>query len=218
VFRLLAITPPEGPVDPGCVGAWLGAGIRASEVAVLLRRPGRDAATILADLALHPVREACAQAGITVLLGCSPGDVPAALPAGLSGVQLRGDPGAREVEEARARLGPSRRIGRSIHALPGPATVDFSVAGPVFAPRTTRAGAPKKPLESGMLRAIARALPEPVFALGGIDGARARACLREGAFGVAGIFAFFGAPARVGETARDLTSALRDAGVSPDRS
>ena len=72
-FRLLAITPPTGMVDPAVVEAWAGA--RSVGLAVLLREPGTKPDDLVNDgHRLAPLRRACADAGVPCLLSV---DAPA---------------------------------------------------------------------------------------------------------------------------------------------
>jgi thiamine-phosphate pyrophosphorylase len=113
---------------------------------------------------------------------------------GLAGIVLGGDPEPRVVAAARDALGAAGWLGRSVHGAPGRAMEGapptFHVFAPVFVPRTDpgtkRAGG------LSQLAAWCGAGHGPVLALGGIDGARAAACLAAGAAGLAGISAFFG--------------------------
>jgi thiamine-phosphate pyrophosphorylase len=64
----------------------------------------------------------------------------------------------------------------------------FVVFGPVFAPRSKPAAAP--PLGLAALESAARLVRIPVFALGGVTAANARACMQAGAAGIAAISLF----------------------------
>lgn len=213
-FRLLAITPPAGAVDPGVVEAWREAG--AVGLAVLLREPGCGPAALVGDEhRLAPLRRACVRAGVPWLLSVDPERVAEVAPLlgrpGLAGVQLRGDPSAGAVEEARRWIGPERVLGRSCHGVPQPLgeRVSYSVLAPIFAPRT--AGPPparaKQAVGLEPLRAFA-AVQRRVFALGGITPANATACVRAGAFGLAAIRSFFGPPDQVADDVARLAHAL----------
>lgn len=223
-FRLLAIAPPSGPVDPAVVEAW-GAGADVG-VAVLLREPGCGPAALAGEEhRLGPLRRACERAGVPWLLSVDPprvAEVAALLGRpGLAGVQLRGDPGAAEVEAARRIVGPDLVVGRSCHGAPAPmgTLVGYSVLAPVFAPRTASPtpGPGKRAVGLGPLRALAAVEPR-VFALGGITPARAPACVRAGAFGLAAIRSFFGPPDEVADDVARLARVLRGPGPegSPD--
>jgi thiamine monophosphate synthase len=221
-FRLLAITPPAGPVDPAVVEAWRGAA--SVGLAVLLREPGTEPAALVGEgHRLAPLRRACTRAGVPWLLSVDPAHVPElgsvlATP-GLRGVQLRGDPSVESIEAARRVLGAERVLGRSCHGAPAPMgeRVEYSVLAPIFAPRTgtlgpTDAGtgrSGKQAVGLGPLRAFAAVEPH-VLALGGITAARAPACVRAGAFGLAAIRSFFGPPRQVADDVERLVRALTE--------
>jgi len=224
-FRLLAITPPTGPVDPGLVDAWRGAA--AVGLAVLLREPGCDPGVLVSEAhRLAPLRRACTRAQVPWLLSVDPerleGLERVRDVSGLAGVQLRGDPDLAAVEAAWAWLGPSRVLGRSCHGTPLPMgeRVSYSVLAPIFAPRTpSPAPGPGKPAVGlSPLRAFAAIQPR-VFALGGITPDTAPACVRAGAYGLAAIRSFFGPPDEVADDVARLVRALteppRDADPPP---
>lgn len=213
-FRLLAITPPAGPVDPALVEAWRG----AAEVGlgVLLREPGTlPAALVSEEHRLAPLRRACTRAGVPWLLSVDPAQLHALAPVlavpGLAGVQLRGDPEVAMVEAARRVLGPERVLGRSCHGTPVPMGegVDYSVLAPIFVPRTASPapGPGKQAVGLEPLRAFAAVEPR-VFALGGITPATARACVEAGAYGLAAIRSFFGPVHEVADDVARLARAL----------
>lgn len=215
-FRLLAITPPTGPVEPSMVEAWRDA--RTAGLAVLLREPGCEPAALVSDgHRLAPLRRACTRAGIPWLLSVDPTRLEElervlGVP-GLAGVQLRGDPSPAALEEARHRLGPHRVLGRSCHGSPRPMGdhVSYSVLAPIFAPRTASPtpGPGKQAVGLGPLRALAAVEPH-VFALGGITPERAPDCIRAGAFGLAAIRSFFGPPDEVADDVARLVRALTE--------
>jgi thiamine monophosphate synthase len=195
-FRLLAITPPAGPVPADSLEPWRGV---AGELAVLLREPGRPAAEILAeDGRLAPLRRRCRAAGVPMLLSVDLEDLAnlSTLPADLSGVQLRGDPDREARVAARGHLGRLRPahatwLGRSCHGAPQPGHehVDYTLFAPVFTPTTTQPGRPpgsKIPAGLAALAAWAAAPGACIFALGGVGRATAGACLAAGARGLAG--------------------------------
>ncbi|MCH9685536.1 MAG: thiamine phosphate synthase [Deltaproteobacteria bacterium] len=200
-FRLLAITPPTGAIDPATVAAWSGA--KSVGLAVLLRDPGTAIAELVAPAhRFAPLRRACADAGIPCLLSVPP-QVDASIGAvastpGIVGCQLRGDPTAAQLDTARAHLPAGHCVGRSCHGTPpalGP-RVDYSVLAPIFAPHTTSAGPAK--VAVGLEPLVALCARQPfVFALGGLTAARGEACLGAGAWGLAGIRSFFGVPGQV---------------------
>jgi len=98
------------------------------------------------------------------------------------------------VAEARALLGPDRLIGVSTHSpaeLAAAAGADFAVFGPLYDTPSKRAYGP--PLGLDGLRAARAAAPLPLFAIGGIDAARAADARAAGADGVAVIRAVLAA-------------------------
>lgn len=216
-FRLLAITPPTGPVPADSVEPWHGV---SSELAVLLREPGRRAAEILAnDGRLEPLRRRCHKVGVPLLLSVDLADLAGLveLPGDLAGVQLRGDPDLAALTAARAHLGRLRPagawLGRSCHGAPQPGHewVDYTLFAPVFAPTTAQPGRPigsKIPAGLAALAAWAAAPEARVFALGGVGPGTAAACLAAGARGLAGIGVFFGEPARVAQDVAALGEIL----------
>ena len=169
-FRLLAITPPTGPVPADMPERWLAAGAAAVDLAVLLREPGRAARELLAgDGRLAPLRRRCHARGIPTLLSLAPDelhDLPEL--ADIAGLHLRGDPDPEALArltdiaglhlrgdpdpEALTRLtapAPGLRDrpllrGRSCHGAPrGEHTrVDYTLFAPVFAPTTAQPGRP----------------------------------------------------------------------------
>ncbi len=222
-FRLLAITPPVGPVPADIVARWLGAG--ALDVALLLREPGTPAAEILAPHGrLAAIRSACVAHGIPVLLSIDASELGLPVPSDIAGLHLRGDPDLPLLTRAHERQPvPSDRyagpwLGRSCHGAPAPGNVlvDYTLFAPVFAPTTAQPGRPpgsKIPAGLAALRAWTRDPQAVVYALGGISPANAAACLAAGAHGLAGIGVFFGEP---GQVAQDV-AALREIVAASDR-
>lgn len=224
-FRLLAITPPSRPVDPGLVEAW-----RAAEtvgLAVLLREPGCEPAALVSnEHRLAPLRRACTRAGVPWLVSVDPGRLDGldervlGVP-GLAGIQLRGDPTLATVDEARRRLGPGLVIGRSCHGTPVPMgeRVSYSVLAPIFAPRTASptpgSGPGKQAVGLGPLRGFAAVEPR-VFALGGVGPREAPACIQAGAYGLAAIRSFFGPPDEVADDVARLVRALTEPSADAD--
>jgi len=221
-FRLLAITPPVGPVQEDSLVAWC-AGL--GELAVLLREPGRCASEILAhDGRLAALRRSCRDAGVPLLLSVDSAELAelAVLPGDLAGVQLRGDPDLRALAAARTQVGRLRPtgawLGRSCHGAPQPGheIVDYSLFAPVFAPTTDQPGRSRGSKAPAGLAALASWTAAPgawVMALGGVGPGTAAACLAAGARGLAGIGVFFGEPGRV---AQDV-AALRESLAAHDR-
>ena len=92
-FRLLAITPPTGPVPGDILLRWLTpARGEAPDLAVLLREPGRGPAELLASDRLADLRRRCREHGIPQLLSIDPGAPLPPLPPDIAGLHLRGDP------------------------------------------------------------------------------------------------------------------------------
>jgi thiamine-phosphate pyrophosphorylase len=92
------------------------------------------------------------------------------------------------IQEARRFLGPGAVVGVSAHdrneveravAL----GADYVTLSPIFASRSKPGYGPTVGLEE--LAAIAKALPIPIYALGGIDASNAARCRAAGAAGVA---------------------------------
>lgn len=214
-FSLLAITPPTGEPDPACVDAWLEAGARAAEIgiALLLRTPGAHPRDIYADPRLRRIRAACTAREVPMLISCAATDLDA-LPAGMTdlvGLQVRGDPTDADLARARWHSRRGAPLGRSVHgASPRPGDADYTVFAPVFEPATRQAEVEKKASGLDALAAWAKAVDEPVFALGGVTAERAPACLDAGARGIAGISAFFGRTGAVVETVSAFVAALHD--------
>lgn len=119
-------------------------------------------------------------------------DVALALDA--AGVHLAGH--SLSTAQARRILGPHKLIGVSTHhlqearqaALEG---ADFVVFGPVFATPSKLAYGPPQGLQ--LLASVARQVPIPVFAIGGIERANLPQVLVAGAYGAAFIRALLAA-------------------------
>ncbi|MCB9713551.1 MAG: thiamine phosphate synthase [Myxococcales bacterium] len=215
-FRLLAITPPVGAIEPGVVEAWAGA--NAVGLAVLLREPGTGPRALVDPRhRLAALRRACVEVGVPCLLSVDLAhlvELPAALGVpGVVGVQLRGDPDQAALEAARRVLGPGPRLGRSCHGVP-PAVgerASYSVFGPVFAPRTASPTPGPGKLAVGVAALAAFAARERhVFALGGVTPRSAAACVRAGAFGLASIRSFFGPRGEVTDNVARLLESLTE--------
>ncbi|HSK39517.1 MAG TPA: thiamine phosphate synthase [Arenibaculum sp.] len=113
------------------------------------------------------------------------GDPALAVAAGLRGVHLPagGDPAA-----ARRLLGPAALIGCSVHSpaeagTAAAAGADYVILGPVFPTASKPGYGPALGLEG--LAAVARRLPVPVVAIGGIGPDDVRPCIGAGAAGIA---------------------------------
>ncbi|TPV97154.1 MAG: thiamine phosphate synthase [Myxococcales bacterium FL481] len=221
-FRLLAITPPAQDPTARHVDAWLRTGVPASQMAALLRRPDESLAAALSridqDATWRRFVGACTEAGVWLLASASAREVTlAAEPLARSpacGVQLRGDPSPAEIHRAREALGgdDGALIGRSVHGAPpfdSPHGADYTCLAPVFPPRTDQAGRTKAAIGLSTLRRwTALRHAGQVFALGGVDATNASACLNAGAYGLAGIRAFFGDVGQVREDVAALHQAL----------
>ncbi|WP_342151255.1 thiamine phosphate synthase [Methylorubrum sp. SB2] len=115
------------------------------------------------------------------------GDVALAAETGAHGVHLGGAAGAADIAQARAALGPKTLIGVSAHspieaAAAAEAGADYATLSPIFLTASKPGYGPALGLSA--LEAC-RALPIPVFALGGVGAAEAPACLGAGAAGIA---------------------------------
>lgn len=207
--RLLAIAPPAGAIDLGVLDVWREAGL--TDLAVLLRSPGSWPREVVTGR-LAPLREACSNAGLRVLLSTDAHAIAAAVDVvveyDLAGIQLRGDPDRDALVRARDGIG-GRLLGRSVHGPPDALheLPDYTCFGPVFAPRT----APSKPA-AGLpaLHAWTADRRAWVVAVGGVGAGNARACLQAGARGLASISTFFGPPAVLVEDLRELARAAAD--------
>lgn len=194
-FRLLAITPPAGPVDASVVDRW---GAPEVGVAVLLREIERPLAALDPDGRLSKVANAARRRGHAVLWS-APASAVLTRPwpmAGIDGVQVRGDPSPDERAAIRSHVGASAILGRSVHgdapdAMSEHEGPSYTVFAPVFDPRTTAPGGPtKKAAGISALQTWVAATPN-VFALGGVGPETAGACVQAGAWGLASIRSFF---------------------------
>lgn len=202
--RLLAITPPRGPISRTVIDVAVEHGI---PLAILLRDAEEEPAGALGRR-FDVVRRAARDAGVPVLVSCAPTDVERvvapARDAGLTGVQLKGDPTDAALLRARAAW-PEATIGASVHGEPRDVAADYVVFAPVFAPRTASA----VPKHAAGLEALSTwASRGRVFALGGIEPTNADSCVRAGAYGLAGISSFLGSRAAVTDTVRAFARAL----------
>jgi thiamine-phosphate pyrophosphorylase len=124
------------------------------------------------------------------------------------GVHLREDSLSAAV--ARRIAGPDRLIGVSTHSVDGVIQADaqgadFAVLGPIYeTPSKRQYGSP---LGLDVLEQACRIVRMPVFAIGGISPARARAVRQAGAFGVAVISSILCAADAAAAT-RELLSAV----------
>jgi len=163
-------------------------------VAVQLREKDLEGRALL-ELGAS-LREATARAGALFFVN-DRADVARAL--GADGVHLPGS--GLAIAEARRALGGEGLVGVSTHAsseleLAADEGADFAVLGPVYETASKRAyGAPlgEETLREGILKIAAKSPSLPVYALGGIDAARAARVVSLGAAGVACISAVLGA-------------------------
>lgn len=217
--RLVAITPPTGPVHPGTLATWREAGASPDNLLIVLRSPGCEPEELMTGR-LREFAEQARDLGYLIVLSVAPPGLPIACKEvarhGLAGVQLKRDPSADKIVDARKRLVDScvRRpiVGCSHHGQPqtghdGWRVADYICAAPVFTPTTPQAGVQKTAAGLEMLRGWV-ATGARVFALGGVTGTTAPACMSAGAWGLAGIGAFFGESSRVSQNVRHLLSAL----------
>jgi thiamine-phosphate pyrophosphorylase len=136
-----------------------------------------------------------------------------ALAAGVGGVHLRGD--GPPVSRVRT-LGPaSWVVGRSVHSVfdvRAHQDADYLIFGTMFSSRS-------KPGVEGQgpdqLASAVQASRVPVIAIGGLSFARAEACARVGAAGVAAIGLFL--PAGLEPEARGVDHAVREVRAAFDR-
>ncbi|MGF1611747.1 MAG: thiamine phosphate synthase [Kiloniellales bacterium] len=116
-----------------------------------------------------------------------------------------------DVAKARSALGPEKLIGTSAHDLAeaqaaAAVGADYVTLSPIFASRSKPGYGPALGPEG--LGEIARGLPIPVMALGGIEAGNAAACLAAGAAGVAVMGAVMAA-ADPGAAVAELLAALQ---------
>lgn len=229
--RLLAITPPQGELDPDRIDAWLAAGAGAIGLAILLREPGLTGAALLASPRLLALRRRAAARAVPTLLSIEPTELehdpaPAWLTHAdppLAGVQLKGDPSPARLAALRPRL--AGVVGRSCHGEPpadaaqADAWVDYVVLAPIFAPKTAQAGLDKRAIGLDALRRWVRP-GRHLIALGGIEPAHASELLAAGASGIAGISLFFSGPSDATDNVATLVRAFAvevDRHVPPPR-
>ena len=199
-FRLLAITPPTGPVPGDMPDRWF-AGHDSVGLAVLLREPGLSPIALLSSDRLAALRRRCRERAIPLLLSIDPDTSLPPLPPDIAGLHLRRDP---TLAQLAAVPRDSLLLGRSCHGAPQPGheLVDYTLFAPVFPPLSSH----KPPAGLPALRAWTTSPGATVIALGGITPTTAPACLAAGAHGLAGIGVFFGEPAQVEQD----VAALRD--------
>ena len=160
---------------------------RAGVGAVQLREKDLESAAL--------VREATS---LKEVLGATPlivnGASGVALAAGAAGVHLPGDGGTIAV--ARAALGPTALIGRSVHTVDEARSAaaegaDYLIVGTIFA---TASKPGRAPAGLPFVTAVARAVTIPIVAIGGIDEGNVAATLTAGAWGVAVMSGVLSAP------------------------
>lgn len=171
---------------------------------VQLREKGMEAGALLA--LARRLREATA--GRALLLVNDRADVAVACDA--DGVQL-GEEGL-PVAAARAVVGPSRIVGRSVHSAEGAARAeaegaDLLVVGTVF-PSRSHPGEAAAGVR--LLTEVRERVAVPVLAIGGITAGNVGEAMRAGAQGAAVITAILGADDPEA-AARALSAALRQA-------
>lgn len=173
---LLFLTDPDRTPRPWETAARLPAGS-----AVVFRGFGAADAR---ETALR-LREVTARRGVRLLIGLDAGLAGAV---GADGVHLPERALAEAPALAAAR--PDWRITGAVHseaALSGAIGLDAAVLSPVFA--AGGASAAKRPLGVKTFSDLARGATIPVYALGGIEAANARALIGSGACGLAGVSA-----------------------------
>lgn len=159
--------------------AWLTDAIEAGVDIIQVREPWAPGGA-LAELVTTLVTAARGTATTIVVND----RVDVAMAAGAHGVHLRDD--GWSAARVRHLIGADRCLGKSIHAAEQAASsdVDYLVFGAVF----TSGAKPGRGIEA--LAAVCAAATAPVFAVGGIGPAQARACREAGACGVAAISVF----------------------------
>ncbi len=157
------------------------AAIRGGVTAVILREKDLDDRNFAA--LAGEILPFARTAGVPVFASLPPGR---RLPLGFDSVHLPED--APSVAECRPP-GNAVVTGASVHDAAGIHRrrlegANWLLVAPIFEPRSKPRLRPPLGI-AGLARAIADAAPLPVVALGGIDAARATACLEAGAAGVA---------------------------------
>ncbi|MEZ4450053.1 MAG: thiamine phosphate synthase [Nannocystaceae bacterium] len=213
--RLLAITPPSGPVNGALVDRWIAAGARRHGLSLLVREiTGADPATLVRPTGrMAAAMAACQRIGLPCLLSTT-AEGALALAVGplasrFDGVQVRGDPTIEALDRI-ADARPTWILGRSCHGAPQPGheRVDYTCVAPIFPPTTAQPGVTKSAIGAAALRGWCEAPGARIFALGGVGPREAPICLDAGAYGLAGIGLFFGEPARVEEDVAAVCAAL----------
>lgn len=193
--RVLAFTPPRGPVDPERIDAIAAAIGPDLGVALVLRTPG-----VSTPPSAPRVREAVSRArslGWLVLGSAALCDVDAA--GSVDGHIIRS---GAEWPNAPGLWGRSVHVGDAIESA-----ATFDCFAPVFEPRTDPQG--KRPAGLAALRSRCRLTSRPVYALGGITPARIEPCFEAGAHGVAAIGALFEEQTDLGGFGAAMASCVR---------
>ena len=188
-MRLMMVTDRRSLASPAALPVIARQAALAGVDEVQVREKDLGGRDLLA--VVRSVCEALAGTAAHVLVNARP-DVAAA--AGAAGVQLPEE--GLGVADVR-RAFPGQRIGASRHSVDGVRRAeaegaDFVILGPLFA----TPGKEARALGLGVLAEAAGAVRIPVYAIGGVDAARAREVVAAGARGLALLRPFLaGAPA-----------------------
>lgn len=183
MIGLVAITPGLGMAAQQPLEAMAAAGLRA----VILREPGlTERAYVGLARALAPIYGS----GL-ILHSKQPAALEIAQAAGW------GYHAAAGVDLGAARAAVRGLLGASCHDLgelqaAADARCDYAVLSPVYAP-TSKPGDARPPLGLEGFAALARAVPVPILALGGVTPERCPALIAAGAAGIAALGGLFGA-------------------------
>ncbi len=189
--------------DAAAVEACVAAAIRGGATAIQLRDKRASDAELIA--LGHRLRAVTRAAGVPLFVNDRTAVVEAI---DADGVHLgQDDP---PPVQARRALGAHRLVGLSVTcpaevATADPALVDYAGVGPVHATATKPDAA--APIGLDGVAALARALPMPAVAIGGLDVGRAAAAARTGVAGIAVVSAIAGAGDPEGAT-RALRAAI----------
>lgn len=215
VPRLHVIVPDPVLEDPDCRNR-LAPVLEAGGGAVALQlRARRTSARRLYEVAEWLVRRAGDMGGVGTGVGGRDESAPrgpvvlvndrvdVALAAGAGGVHLRED--SMPPDEARALLGPSVLLGRSVHSANAVkelgSQVDYLILGAAHATRSHPGCAPLGPRA---VAAAVRSSPAPVVAIGGIIPRRTASLVRSGVHGVAVMSGIWRATDPAGAVGRHL--------------
>lgn len=202
-FRLLLITDRH-QTQGRSLPAVLGEAVKGGVSAIQLRE--RDLSTSAALNLARDVRALTQPYAVSLVMNDR---IDLVLALNLDGVHLRAD--SMPVSAARRLLGPQRLIGVSTHSIDDVTQAneqgaDYLVFGPVFDTPSKRCYGP--PLGLDRLAAACRQSTIPVFAVGGMTGARVQDILRAGAHGIAVIGAIL-SRVDVAAASRELQDALQ---------